>query len=193
MSAQRGQQVSALGEAVELIRELWSKPDVTFEGEHFQLRRARIEPRPARRIPIWLGTYGPRALRLTGALADGWLPSLPGLELEQAIAMRTTVRGQHRRHLRLQAFTHTTGRGRQQRRDRRAGRRDRPRRVHLPQRDVLPARRAGTLRHRRHATRTPGNDRSPLTSAAHGWSAGATGGGVMGRADGFGLRRAALT
>jgi probable F420-dependent oxidoreductase len=87
-----GQQVSALGEAVELIRELWSKPDVTFEGEHFQLRRARIEPRPARRIPIWLGTYGPRALRLTGALADGWLPSLPGLELEQAIAMRTTVR-----------------------------------------------------------------------------------------------------
>lgn len=26
--------------------------------------------------PIWLGTYGPRALAVTGALADGWIPSL---------------------------------------------------------------------------------------------------------------------
>jgi alkanesulfonate monooxygenase SsuD/methylene tetrahydromethanopterin reductase-like flavin-dependent oxidoreductase (luciferase family) len=27
---------------------------------------------------IWLGVYGPRALRLTGRLADGWVPSLRG-------------------------------------------------------------------------------------------------------------------
>src|SRR4030095_13652231 len=33
-------------------------------------------PAPAHRIGIWLGVYGPRALRLTGRLADGWVPSL---------------------------------------------------------------------------------------------------------------------
>jgi alkanesulfonate monooxygenase SsuD/methylene tetrahydromethanopterin reductase-like flavin-dependent oxidoreductase (luciferase family) len=33
---------------------------------------------PAHPIGIWLGVYGPRALRLTGRLADGWVPSLRG-------------------------------------------------------------------------------------------------------------------
>ncbi len=38
----------------------------------------RSAPRPAARPPsrIYLGAYGPRMLRLTGRLADGWLPSL---------------------------------------------------------------------------------------------------------------------
>jgi hypothetical protein len=29
-------------------------------------------------IGIWLGVYGPRALRLAGRTADGWVPSLRG-------------------------------------------------------------------------------------------------------------------
>jgi probable F420-dependent oxidoreductase len=87
-----GQKVSALGEAVRVIRGLWSGEPVTFEGEHFSVREARITPAPTHRIPIWLGTYGPRALALTGALADGWLPSMQRLELGQAVAMRETVR-----------------------------------------------------------------------------------------------------
>jgi hypothetical protein len=33
-------------------------------------------PRPAHDIGIWLGAAGPRMLRLTGRLADGWVPSL---------------------------------------------------------------------------------------------------------------------
>ena len=32
--------------------------------------------RPAHDIPIWIGAYKPRMLRLTGRKADGWLPSL---------------------------------------------------------------------------------------------------------------------
>src|SRR5690606_13836835 len=37
-------------------------------------------PAPAHEIPIWLGAYKPRMLRLTGRKADGWLPSLGYLE-----------------------------------------------------------------------------------------------------------------
>jgi probable F420-dependent oxidoreductase len=86
------EKVAALDEAVRLIRGLWTEPAVSFPGEHFHADGARIEPKPARRIPIWLVTYGPRSLRLTGALADGWLPSFPRLSLDDAAAMRATVR-----------------------------------------------------------------------------------------------------
>jgi alkanesulfonate monooxygenase SsuD/methylene tetrahydromethanopterin reductase-like flavin-dependent oxidoreductase (luciferase family) len=37
---------------------------------------AELEPKPERPIPIWLGTFGPRALAVTGRYADGWIPSL---------------------------------------------------------------------------------------------------------------------
>jgi probable F420-dependent oxidoreductase len=87
-----GQKVTALGEAVQIIRGLWRDPSFSFEGEHFRAHDARIEPKPAHPIPVWLGAYGPRALRMTGAVADGWVPSLGRVDLEQASAMRATVR-----------------------------------------------------------------------------------------------------
>ena len=87
-----GQKVSALGEAVRIIRGVWAEPDFSFEGEHFHVREARVEPKPAHPVPIWLGAYGPRALRVTGALADGWVPSLGRIDLDQAVAMRAAVR-----------------------------------------------------------------------------------------------------
>jgi probable F420-dependent oxidoreductase len=86
-----GQKLAALREAVTVIRGVWSEQKFSFEGEHFAVRDARIEPKPANRIPIWLGAYGPRALRLTGALADGWIPSLGRLGLDQAVVMRQAV------------------------------------------------------------------------------------------------------
>jgi alkanesulfonate monooxygenase SsuD/methylene tetrahydromethanopterin reductase-like flavin-dependent oxidoreductase (luciferase family) len=70
-----GQKVAALGEALKIIRGLWREPSLSYAGEHFHVRDARIEPKPAHPIPIWLGAYGPRSLRMTGALADGWVPS----------------------------------------------------------------------------------------------------------------------
>jgi probable F420-dependent oxidoreductase len=87
-----GQKVNALGEAVRIIRGLWNEPAACYEGSHFRVHDARIEPRPSHPIPIWLGAYGPRALRLAGELADGWIPSLERLEYRQALAMRASVR-----------------------------------------------------------------------------------------------------
>ena len=71
--------VAALEEAVTIIHAFLSgERSLSFEGRHYQVRRARPGPMPAHRIGIWLGAYGPRMLRLTGRLADGWLPSLGG-------------------------------------------------------------------------------------------------------------------
>jgi alkanesulfonate monooxygenase SsuD/methylene tetrahydromethanopterin reductase-like flavin-dependent oxidoreductase (luciferase family) len=43
------------------------------------------------RVPVWFGTFGPRALRLTGELADGWIPSLGYAGADRLPAMRAAV------------------------------------------------------------------------------------------------------
>jgi alkanesulfonate monooxygenase SsuD/methylene tetrahydromethanopterin reductase-like flavin-dependent oxidoreductase (luciferase family) len=68
--------VDGLGEAVGIIRRLWTEESSSFTGRLFHTDEASIAPLAERRIPIWLGTFGPRALELTGQLADGWIPSL---------------------------------------------------------------------------------------------------------------------
>jgi alkanesulfonate monooxygenase SsuD/methylene tetrahydromethanopterin reductase-like flavin-dependent oxidoreductase (luciferase family) len=48
-------------------------------------------PPPAHDIGIWLGAYGPRMLRLVGRLADGWVPSLPRLPLEDVASRQELI------------------------------------------------------------------------------------------------------
>jgi alkanesulfonate monooxygenase SsuD/methylene tetrahydromethanopterin reductase-like flavin-dependent oxidoreductase (luciferase family) len=69
--------VDALEEALAILRSFWSgERAVRFEGEHYQMLGAHPGPPPAHPVRIYLGAYRPRMLRLTGRLADGWLPSL---------------------------------------------------------------------------------------------------------------------
>lgn len=71
--------LGALEEAIHIIRLVWSGDrNLRFNGEHYRLAGAHSGPVPPHPIGIWLGVYGPRALRLTGRLADGWVPSLRG-------------------------------------------------------------------------------------------------------------------
>jgi alkanesulfonate monooxygenase SsuD/methylene tetrahydromethanopterin reductase-like flavin-dependent oxidoreductase (luciferase family) len=79
-----GESVQALEEAIAILRAFWAlEPSVTVEGEHYQVRGAKPGPAPAHPIGLWIGAYGPRMLRLTGRLADGWLPSLGGRQLAE--------------------------------------------------------------------------------------------------------------
>ena len=78
-----GQGVDALAEAIEIIREIWSARErgaVRVDGEHHRAWGAKRGPRPAHPVPIHVGAYKPRMLRLTGRLGDGWLPSLGYLQ-----------------------------------------------------------------------------------------------------------------
>jgi alkanesulfonate monooxygenase SsuD/methylene tetrahydromethanopterin reductase-like flavin-dependent oxidoreductase (luciferase family) len=69
--------VDALEEAIAILRAFWSgERSIAFEGAHYRVKGLQPGPPPAHPIGIWLGAYGPRMLRLTGRLADGWLPSL---------------------------------------------------------------------------------------------------------------------
>jgi alkanesulfonate monooxygenase SsuD/methylene tetrahydromethanopterin reductase-like flavin-dependent oxidoreductase (luciferase family) len=80
--------VDGMEEAIRIIRGLWSEPTFTFEGRLYRTEKAELTPKPERRIPIWLGTYGPRALEVTGRLADGWIPTYELALPEQVTGMR---------------------------------------------------------------------------------------------------------
>lgn len=84
-----GESVDALEEAIGIIRAFWSgERSVNFEGEHYRVRGAKPGPPPAHDIGLWIGAYGPRMLRLTGRLGDGWLPSLGGHYMSAEAAPR---------------------------------------------------------------------------------------------------------
>jgi alkanesulfonate monooxygenase SsuD/methylene tetrahydromethanopterin reductase-like flavin-dependent oxidoreductase (luciferase family) len=85
------EKTDGLEDAIHVIRGLWSERDFTFEGPRYRTDRANIEPKPGHHIPIWLGTYGPRALALTGRLADGWIPSFELAPPERAREMRERI------------------------------------------------------------------------------------------------------
>lgn len=74
-----GQAVDAVDQAIDVIRGVWDVADrspLRAGGEHHHVDGAKRGPAPAHPIPIWVGGYKPRMLRLVGRKADGWLPTL---------------------------------------------------------------------------------------------------------------------
>jgi alkanesulfonate monooxygenase SsuD/methylene tetrahydromethanopterin reductase-like flavin-dependent oxidoreductase (luciferase family) len=80
--------VDGMEDAVVIARGLWSESTFSYAGRQYRTESAEVEPKPDRSIPIWLGTYGERALAVTGRLADGWIPSLDYAAPEQVPALR---------------------------------------------------------------------------------------------------------
>jgi probable F420-dependent oxidoreductase len=64
-------------EGVELIKRLWTEPDVDYHGEIYQVEKAQIRLKPVQqpRPPIWLGGTHPDAIRRAASVADGWMGS----------------------------------------------------------------------------------------------------------------------
>ena len=88
-----GQAVDALAEAIEVIRASWNVGGgpIRHEGEYYRVVGAHPGPAPAHDVEIWLGAYKPRMLALTGAKADGWLPSMGYADLAELPAMNDAI------------------------------------------------------------------------------------------------------
>jgi alkanesulfonate monooxygenase SsuD/methylene tetrahydromethanopterin reductase-like flavin-dependent oxidoreductase (luciferase family) len=72
-----GESVDALEEAIAILRGFWSgERSVSVDGRYYRVKGAKPGPPPVHPIRLYIGAYGPRMLRLTGRLGDGWLPSL---------------------------------------------------------------------------------------------------------------------
>ncbi|HYZ91859.1 MAG TPA: LLM class flavin-dependent oxidoreductase [Actinomycetota bacterium] len=75
---------TTLQDALRVIRLLWENDEpVDYAGPVYTLEGAvnGMGPHtPGRFPPIWVAAHGPRMCRITGELADGWLPTFIDLE-----------------------------------------------------------------------------------------------------------------
>jgi alkanesulfonate monooxygenase SsuD/methylene tetrahydromethanopterin reductase-like flavin-dependent oxidoreductase (luciferase family) len=86
-----GESVDALAEAIDVIRALWGEGTIRLDGEHYHVHGAKPGPKPVHAVQLWLGAYKPRMLRLTGAKADGWLPSMSYLDVGDVPRMNERI------------------------------------------------------------------------------------------------------
>lgn len=74
-----------LEEQITVLRELWTKPFVTFKGQYHTLDNVGIYPQPIQRpIPIWIGGYSDPVLKRIAYFGDGWLAVGETLETARA-------------------------------------------------------------------------------------------------------------
>ena len=87
-----GEAVDALGEAIEVVRLMWSdRSSVWFDGRHYRLAGVKPGPRPVHPMGVWLGVGGRRTLALVGRVADGWVPSSPWAPPEKLPAFTAQI------------------------------------------------------------------------------------------------------
>jgi probable F420-dependent oxidoreductase len=71
--AQRG---AVTDEYIQLFKELWTKDNPEFHGEHYQLSESGFMPKPVQKPhpPIWIGGHTNPAIRRAAKYGDGWMP-----------------------------------------------------------------------------------------------------------------------
>lgn len=63
-------------EGVDVMRKLWSGPNVTHEGRFYRFENVTIEPRPVGGpLDVWIGGQSDLALKRVARYGDGWMPS----------------------------------------------------------------------------------------------------------------------
>ena len=69
--------VSRFREELDVIKALWTQPEITYDGRFYRLANETMAPKPVQKPhpPIWMGVGHPNAVRRTAAIADGWMGS----------------------------------------------------------------------------------------------------------------------
>ena len=63
-------------EQIQVLRKLWTKALVTFEGKWHRILDAGLNPLPVQQpIPLWFGGHADPVLKRIAKMADGWLPN----------------------------------------------------------------------------------------------------------------------
>jgi alkanesulfonate monooxygenase SsuD/methylene tetrahydromethanopterin reductase-like flavin-dependent oxidoreductase (luciferase family) len=73
---------SRFEESLAILRRLWAGEVVSSDGR-WKFEQARVAPRPAEPVEVWIGAAAPPAIDRAARLGDGWIAA-PSLAPEQA-------------------------------------------------------------------------------------------------------------
>jgi probable F420-dependent oxidoreductase len=61
-------------EFLEVVTRLWTQPNASFHGEHYQLEPCHLDPKPMQQphVPIYVGGHSAPALRRAARYGQGW-------------------------------------------------------------------------------------------------------------------------
>ena len=64
-------------EVLQAMNVLWTQDEATFHGKYYDFENVSLEPKPVQKPgpPVWIGGRSTAAMRRTGRLGEGWLPS----------------------------------------------------------------------------------------------------------------------
>jgi G6PDH family F420-dependent oxidoreductase len=74
------ERLDMLGDAVEIMRELWTGRVVTMSTDHYDVEHARIYTLPDTPPPVLVSGFGPKAIELAGRIGDGFVTVMPDKE-----------------------------------------------------------------------------------------------------------------
>jgi G6PDH family F420-dependent oxidoreductase len=77
------QRLSMLEESVAVMRALWEGGNVSFDGQHYVVDRARLYSLPREPIEVYASAFGPKAAEAVGAWAEGYINVAPSEDLLQ--------------------------------------------------------------------------------------------------------------
>jgi len=67
--------LSRLVEFTKIVRDLWLRDEVSYQGKFWSLKRAFLQIKPKRSpVPIYFAANSPRSREIAAKYADGWLP-----------------------------------------------------------------------------------------------------------------------
>jgi G6PDH family F420-dependent oxidoreductase len=78
------ERLAMLGEAIEIMRELWDGGYTTIRGEWFECDGARIYTLPEQPVELYVAAVKPNAAQVAGASSDGLISVAPDSEVVEA-------------------------------------------------------------------------------------------------------------
>ena len=87
------ERIERLEEAIRIMKMLWSKDFVTFNGKYYKLRKANLYTKPETEVPLYVAGFGPRVAKIAGKYADGFLTTLVDPEKLKNILLKALAEG----------------------------------------------------------------------------------------------------
>ena len=87
-----GERLQDMRDVIAILRGVWSGERFSHKGRFYSVEDVAPSLRPLNgTIPIWVGAGGPRLLRLTGQIADGYMKNLGWGPVEDVRALNDAV------------------------------------------------------------------------------------------------------